>query len=336
MSIKVKKLRNLSKSILTILLLSAAILAVVPISNVTASEQSEVKIINPDTGNNTFNFSLSETHAGLCFNVTAWAYNVTDLFAHQVYLTVNDTYLNITRAWLPTWDPDYVFYGQGSIQPAPAFYDTDNNYANEAVKIGDSLLIGTPFNGSGLLAVIELEIISVPSAPLITILNITYPEDTYLLDSNNDEISINRVNGVCSFEDLTPPVIDAPTQVPSRENVQPNQEVKVMVNVTDDFSGVKNVTLFYTNDTEWFSVSMVYNETSGLWEGTIPGFSIGTNVKYKIEAFDNADNKAVNDNAGEYFVYTVVPELTLVMIFALLTISSVIMAIMRRKRKIRL
>ena len=331
-----QELRKISKKILTVtvIVLSAAVLATAMV-DVIAQPEAEVRVVNPDTGDNNFIFSLSDIYVGLRFNITAWVYNVTDLFAHQVYLTVDDTLLNITGAWLPTWDPDYVFYGQTSIRPAPALYDTDNNDANEAVKVGDCLLMGTSFNGSGLLAVIELEIISVPSAPLITILNITYPEDTYLLDSNNDEISISRVNGVCSFEDLTPPVIDTPTQVPS-ENVQPNQEVKVMVNVTDDFSGVKNVTLFYTNDTEWFSVPMVYNETSGLWEGTIPGFSIGTYVKYKIEAFDNADNKAVNDNAGEYFVYTIVPELTLVMIFALLTISSMIMAIIRRKRKIRL
>ena len=327
-----QELRKISKKILTVIVLSAAVLATA-IVDVIAQPEAEVRIVNPDTGDNNFIFSLSDIYVGLHFNITAWVYDVTDLFAHQVYLTVDDELLNITGAWLPTWDPDYVFYSQTSVQPTPTPYDFNNNNKFEAVKIGDTLLGGT-FTGSGLLAIIELEIINVPSTPLVITLNITNA-DTYLLDSDVNDIPISRVNGVCSFEDLTPPVIDTPTQVPS-ENVQPNQEVKVMVNVTDDFSGVKNVTLFYTNDTEWFSVSMVYNETSGLWEGTIPGFSIGTNVKYKIEAFDNADNKAVNDNAGEYFVYTVVPELTLVMIFAFLTISSVIMAIMRRKRKIRL
>jgi len=50
------------------------------------------------------------------------------------------------------------------------------------------------------------------------------------------------------------------------------------------------------------------NPTGDTYVGEIPGASAGTRVQYGINALDNADNAATNDNAGSYYVYTVVPE----------------------------
>jgi len=127
--------------------------------------------------------------------------------------------------------------------------------------------------------------------------------------------------------ETTPPTIGTPTQDPPVNNVQPNQSVKVSVNVTDLESGVKNVTLSYTNDTVWYDVPMTLNDTTGLWEATIPGFALGVQVKYKIIAYDYAENIAVNDNATSYFNYTVIPEFsqtTILVIFLAATISMMI------------
>jgi len=50
-------------------------------------------------------------------------------------------------------------------------------------------------------------------------------------------------------------------------------------------------------------------------------------VQYKITAYDNAGNPAVEDNAGSYYVYTVIPEfpsaiiLPLFMLFALIAVA---------------
>jgi len=41
---------------------------------------------------------------------------------------------------------------------------------------------------------------------------------------------------------------------------------------------------------------------------TISKLPIGTYVKYKIIAYDYAENVAVDDNAGEYYLYSVIPE----------------------------
>jgi len=133
--------------------------------------------------------------------------------------------------------------------------------------------------------------------------------------------------------DNTPPVINTPTQNPTADNVQPNQQVKITVNVTDSTSGVKNVTLFYTNDTVWHSVEMVYNSTSGLWEATIPGDAQGAQIKYTIEAYDNAENLAVNDNAGDYFTYTVIPEFQSIMLILFLMIMATITIMVSTRRK---
>ncbi|MEM3459544.1 MAG: cohesin domain-containing protein [Candidatus Bathyarchaeia archaeon] len=136
--------------------------------------------------------------------------------------------------------------------------------------------------------------------------------------------------------DNTPPVINAPAQNPTENNVQPNQQVKITVNVTDLTSGVKNVTLFYTNDTSWYSVEMVYNSTSGLWEATIPGHAQGIQVKYTIKAYDNAENYAVNDNAGDYFTYTVIPEyssIILILLFMIMTTTIMMVSTRRKFRK---
>ena len=89
--------------------------------------------------------------------------------------------------------------------------------------------------------------------------------------------------------------------------------VEVSVDVTDP-SGVQNVTLYYKTSTdggetwsEWSDVAM-NNIQGNTWRGEIPEFPDCTWVKYKIVAYDDIKNEATMDNAGEYFIYQVVPE----------------------------
>jgi len=130
------------------------------------------------------------------------------------------------------------------------------------------------------------------------------------------------------MEDVTPPVIGVPIQDPSPNMVMPYQNVTVSVNITDTKSGVKNATLYYNinNSATWIVVAMSYNSTSRLYYAMILGQSGETFVKYKIVAYDNAENMAVEDNAGQYYTYTVIPEfpssltLLLVMILSMLAV----------------
>jgi hypothetical protein len=170
-----------------------------PIGYAYGEEGTEIAVINPSTGNLNFTYSTSTATIGTRFNATTWIFSISDMFAFQVKLYVNDTLLNITGAWLPTWDPDYVFSGQSTVQPTPAFYDEDSDGITESVLVGDSLLTGTPFTGDGLLAIIELEIIYVPpSGTVSSSLNIDNP-DTYAVDPKLNRIVPIKTSGYYNF-----------------------------------------------------------------------------------------------------------------------------------------
>ena len=138
---------------------------------------------------------------------------------------------------------------------------------------------------------------------------VTVPEpdisDAGRMTWNNQSISslkdlIFRIEG-----DSTPPVIGTPVHTP--EIPDADEAVTVSVNVTDVF-GVRldGVILSYSTDggETWDNVTM--NKTTGdIYEGQIPGLPAGTNVQYRIIAYDNAGNSATNDNNGQNYAYTV-------------------------------
>jgi len=68
-----------------------------------------------------------------------------------------------------------------------------------------------------------------------------------------------------------------------------------------DASGVKNVSLWYTNNTTvWSSVGMALH--GGAWKATLAGQSEGVNVKFFVKAFDKIGNNARTPN----FSYTTI------------------------------
>jgi len=147
--------------------------------------------------------------------------------------------------------------------------------------------------------------------------------------------SINPAYITMNYEaDTTGPTIYAPSQEPDAEAVMPDRNVTVSVNVTDAQIGVRQVILSYTTDggATWTNVTM--SKTAGdTYIGVIPGLPAGTGVRYKIIAYDDAENVAVNDNAGQYYVYTVVPEFLTwpLLILTLLMVSIVIILASKRR-----
>jgi len=140
-----------------------------------------------------------------------------------------------------------------------------------------------------------------------------------------------------NFVDIKPPVIGKPFQIPSPYEVEPDIEVLVRVNVMDGESGVNTTILSYTinNGLAWNNVTMEYvyctQCNSSFYAASIPGMSANTFVQYKIIAYDNAGNCAVDDNYGIYYAYTVIPEfpslfivlLLLVLFFVFLTVNRI-------------
>ncbi len=132
--------------------------------------------------------------------------------------------------------------------------------------------------------------------------------------------------------DNTPPVIGTPVHTP--EIPDDGEAVTVSVNVTDADTGVRpdGVILSYSTDGgAWNNVTM--SKTTGdTYEGTIPGLPAGTQVEYIITAYDYANNKAVEDSAGDYYVYTVIPEFLNWQIIALTFILIGIIVVLVKKR----
>lgn len=75
----------------------------------------------------------------------------------------------------------------------------------------------------------------------------------------------------------------------------------------------------------------VFNATTGLFECLIPGQKANL-VKYRISACDNAGNIYVDSNAGEYYIYSVIPEFTSLILISTLMIAALVV-IVSRKRK---
>ncbi|MCW4055039.1 MAG: nitroreductase family protein [Candidatus Bathyarchaeota archaeon] len=130
--------------------------------------------------------------------------------------------------------------------------------------------------------------------------------------------------------DTTPPTIGTPFQNPDPAAVEPNQNVTVSVEVTDKDAGVREVVLSYSIDEGQTWTNTTMNHISmNTYTGEIPGFEKDTHVQYKIIAYNNANNPAVEDNAENYYVYTVIPELRKLIIFIFIT-ATLIVAILTK------
>jgi hypothetical protein len=135
--------------------------------------------------------------------------------------------------------------------------------------------------------------------------------------------------------DNIPPVISTSIQTP--EIPWPGEEVTVSVNVTDAGTGVRpdRVILSYRiKGGAWNNITM--SKTTGdAYQGIIPGLPAGTQVEYRIIAYDYANNQAVQDKSGAYYVYTVIPEFLSWQTIALtLLLIGIILITMKRRRNI--
>jgi thermitase len=134
-------------------------------------------------------FNSNEVSAGHRFNVTVKVADVENLYAWQLKLFYNSTMINATRWFEPTWDPEYVFFGETTI--------TAENSGVDNIMVFSGLIgqVST-FNGSGKLCLIEFEIANLPppgqkySCPL-SINN----EDTFLMDGDINTIQAAKENG---------------------------------------------------------------------------------------------------------------------------------------------
>jgi hypothetical protein len=150
------------------------------------------------------------------------------------------------------------------------------------------------------------------------------------LDEENELYICASDGKIYQFQtsDTTPPTIGAPIQVP--QNPLPNEEVKVTVTITDA-SGIKNAILSYRSDAAWVNITMA-PVGNNAFSANLTAMPYQTFVGYKIIAYDNFNNAAVNDNQGLLYSYTVIPELSTWAIYAVLVGVSFLTAIIVKKR----
>jgi hypothetical protein len=149
----------------------------------------------------------------------------------------------------------------------------------------------------------------------------------------------DRIGATADFtmeftEDDKPPLIDVPIRVPQGD-VEPNQAVKVSVNITDLEGGVQNVMLKcnMNNGTAWEFSIMNYDESTGLYELTIPGKEAGTYVRFEIVAYDWVGNVAMRDGTEPYCTYQIVPEFPLGMVPPLFMVITMCTALYAKKKR---
>jgi hypothetical protein len=104
----------------------------------------------------------------------------------------------------------------------------------------------------------------------------------------------------------TPPVIGTPVIQPSSPTY--SAPVRVSVNVTDQHSSIRNVTIIYTTD-NWKKVNTTliasYNSTTTTATTLIPAMASGGHVAFYVVAFNGNGIMGVNNNSGSYFGYDV-------------------------------
>jgi len=138
--------------------------------------------------------------------------------------------------------------------------------------------------------------------------------------------------------DTIPPTIGTPTIRPASPGS--GDKVTLLVNVTDAGSGVKNVSVTFTTD-NWKTTNTTILGSYYIANGTaimqIPAQQFGGHVEYYLVAFDNAGNKALNNNSGNFFTFDVAAPFYLSLWFyvVLAALAAVIVAffLFSRKRK---
>jgi len=158
--------------------------------------------------------------------------------------------------------------------------------------------------------------------------NYTVIAEASTVDGETDTANNVKTSFVNVKADNTAPVIGIPYQDPPANYVA--------VEVHDSATGVGSVILSWSidNGTTWSNNTMVYYEYGPYFHLYIdPGpDSAGKLLIYEIYAYDNANNSALRDNAGAYYVYIVgIPEFSSILTLLSFSLVTSVTALSYRK-----
>jgi len=194
--------------------------------------------------------------------------------------------------------------------------DTEENLAETYYKIGS----GT------------VKTVSADGQPRITTEGSNNTLEYWSVDSAENEETHHVLTDIKL--DKTTPAIETPSRTPTGD-IQPDQPVKISVNITDITSNVKNVTLSYTtNDgASWTDLPMSRNSSDSPYEATILGQPAGTMVRYKIDACNYAGANMTLDGMEPYLIYQTVTELQSFLVLPLFIVATLLAVIICRRER---
>jgi hypothetical protein len=70
-----------------------------------------------------------------------------------------------------------------------------------------------------------------------------------------------------------------------------------------------------------------------VFEGNISGYQVGTQIQYRILAYDKATNTAIDDNAGQYLTHAIIPEFHSSIVLIIIAPFSIAVVLVFKSRK---
>ncbi|RLI83127.1 MAG: hypothetical protein DRP01_09325, partial [Archaeoglobales archaeon] len=161
----------------------------------------------------TISYTTETMPASGRFNVSFWietdigigGVQITPIFEHDV--------INVTRWFEPTWDTNYIFFGKttSALPTPPTTGYTQINATHSKAKQGVSLFPAPPsqepFTGTGLVYILEFEIVDIPGKyeTLDSWIDIDNAE-TYVMAANGTQITdFQKDSAYYSLEWAMPP-----------------------------------------------------------------------------------------------------------------------------------
>ena len=193
-------MRNIYIILLTVLLTCPIVLP--PLTSESRAALSGPRIYI-DPSDNIFYSNV--TSVGHCFNVTVWVENAPDLGGAQVNLYFNDTIINVTRWWAPSWDSSFFMPAPITTLPPPPnpgyiHVGPGNGYVKIAVSKAGYPPVA-PWGHNGTICIFEFNITALPpdGGQLSCALHIN-TATTFLLDPNAEQIlDVIKEDGTYTF-----------------------------------------------------------------------------------------------------------------------------------------
>jgi hypothetical protein len=170
---------------------------------------------------------------------------------------------------------------------------------------------------------------TIPAQPYGTVVEYSvYASDTLGRWLTSETYSYN-------VTDLTPPEITGISWSPEQPSSNDTVEVSVNVSKPPTASRVDTVLFSYLDsNSQWWNTTMRQDQQSQLWIAIVPRQSHNSTVEFYITAIDKAGNVAINNNSGEYYVYTTLPEFASTALL-LLAIALTALSMVLAKKKMR-